>query len=668
MSYTGYEYEYSDEVLPPPKIDPATSKASASKSKASAATKHVAVELQEKPDAVAVAPPATRASAYQIDQCRKPVDVVFEDIRYSTINTYTKQPMNILNGVSGRIPAGSMVAVLGPSGAGKTTFLKVLGGRIIATSGRVSIGGKPISSSMKRDIGFVLQEDHLFSELTVRETLEFAALMRLPREMPQAEKIARVGALINAFHLSKCANTRVGGMSFAGFTPGISGGEKKRTSIANEFLFDPSLLMLDEPSSGLDSSTAHTIAAELKSLTATGRTVITTIHQPSSAIFAMFDLVLVLDAGRIAYFGPVTSVVAHFTAIGLTPPVHYNPADFMLDLTLTPEMRGDVVLADAYDARRLEVDPGFATLAKSAAAPAALPAAAAGGDVAERKFETSFMTQLWLLSKRAFKQQKGDTWSTINIVQYSVLTIVLSLIWWQTPVDAQSVNDRVGILFFLLLYFSFDPIFHTLMLFPSERPIFLKERASGLYRLSACYLAKSGCEIPISLTFPLCIMVVVYWTTGLAVAADKFFIYILILVLQVLTAQSVGLLASAAIPNIKRAMVTCGLTILTFTLLGGFYKNGKNIAIWLKWARYVSIITYANQALIQNEFRGVTLKCKGGSSEGSPYLHCPVTPQMIFDFYDITISMWGCIGIMVAIAVVLRFLAYLFLRYNRSQL
>eukprot|EP00030_Apusomonadida_sp_AF-17_P000891 a177202_111.p1 GENE.a177202_111~~a177202_111.p1 ORF type:complete len:678 (-),score=280.97 a177202_111:18-1865(-) len=610
------------------------------------------------------------AARFEIEPCPQPLDLTFKDLRYSTTG-FDGKPLEILKGISGRIPAGTMVAILGASGAGKSTFLKVLGGRLQATQGTIVLGNRVATPASKRKIGYVLQEDHLLSEQTVRETLEFAALMRLPREMPKAEKLARVERLLVSFGLLKCANTHIGGVSFAGFTPGISGGEKKRVSVANEFLFDPAMLMLDEPTSGLDSATAYTIISELKSLTASGRSVVTTIHQPSSSIFNMFDLVILLDAGRVCYLGPVQRVVDHFTRIGLTPPLHYNVADYMLDLSTSPTLRNRVDLPEAYAAAAVAVHPPMAEIdavIASAIADAPSGAAASGPAIEQRKFETTFLTQLALLTKRAFKQQRGDTWTKLNICQYSAITIVLSLIWWQIPRDAQSINDRVGLLFFLLLYFSFDPVFHSVTTIPSERSVFTKERQAGAYRLSAYFMSKGLADIPIALAFPLAIMVFVYFTTtaASAYAADKFFIYLLILLLQVLTAQSIGLLVSACIMNLKRAMVTVGLVILSMTLLGGFYRNGGAIPIWLNWIRWVSIITYGNQALIQNDFSNTLVPCKGGVPDGTPFSSCPVSLDDIRAFYAIKISLWGNIGIQALTAVAMRTLAFFALKFNKS--
>lgn len=598
-----------------------------------------------------------------IQKCMHPMELRFANVRLQVDGPAGKK--EILHGVSGRVQPGQFLAILGPSGAGKTSLLKVLGGRLRPSAGSVTYNDQAWSPAVRSSIGYVLQEDFLFSELTVRETLRFAALLRLPSSMTREQKLARVEALISAFKLSKCADTRIGGVTFAGYTPGISGGEKKRVSCAVEFLFDPSIIMLDEPTSGLDASTALAICVELGAMALSGRTVVTTIHQPSSVIFSLFDLVCLMENGSIAYFGPAGRIVAYFNSIGLPPPVHYNPADYVVEIASSPEYRNNMDLAGAFDQRKLQVCPELAVLAAEGSASAGAGALAEFDDQ-RPAYSTGFFAQLGLLTGRAFKQQRGDVFTKINFANYTTITIIMSAIWFQMRNDAQSVNSRVGLLFFLLLYLTFDPIFHVLLLISGEIAILKKERQSGMYRLSAYYIAKSLADVPVGLAFPLAIMTVTYWATGLSRTAGQFFVYLLTLVLQVLTAQSIGLLVSSAIVNLKKAMVTVGLVMLGMVLLGGFYASADAIPFWLDWARYCSVVKYSFEALLINEYRIGTVPCKHGKPDNSPFSSCPVTEADIRAFYGTNLSMWENIAVVASMAVGFRIIAFFFLKFNKT--
>lgn len=225
------------------------------------------------------------------------------------------------------------MAIIGASGAGKTTLLNFLSGREISQNlekqGEILVNGQ--SSQLVRNFSslsaYVQQDDILFQTMTVRECLEFAAKLKLPGTLPM--KIARVNKLIHDLKLTKCANTRIGGP----LVKGVSGGERKRTSIGVELITDPSLIFLDEPTTGLDSFTATNVMEILGDLARKdGRTVVSTIHQPNSDIFEMFDRLLLLARGKIIYFNEARLSVDYFASLGEACPDLSNPADFFMTM------------------------------------------------------------------------------------------------------------------------------------------------------------------------------------------------------------------------------------------------------------------------------------------------------------------------------------------------
>lgn len=240
-----------------------------------------------------------------------------------------QEERTILNGITGMVSPGEMMAILGPSGSGKSTLLSVLAGRLHGRhSGTVLVNGKEMTKSVTRRTGFVTQDDVLYPHLTVRETLVFCALLRLPRTVARAEKVRAAEAVMVELGLDKCADTVIGNA----FVRGVSGGERKRVSIGHEMLTRPSMLLLDEPTSGLDATAAYRLVAMLGGLARRGRTVAASVHQPSSRVFQLFDNVLLLSEGSCLYFGRAKDAVGYFESIGYAPKFLVNPADFMLDL------------------------------------------------------------------------------------------------------------------------------------------------------------------------------------------------------------------------------------------------------------------------------------------------------------------------------------------------
>nr|XP_009412322.1 PREDICTED: ABC transporter G family member 22-like isoform X2 [Musa acuminata subsp. malaccensis] len=261
-----------------------------------------------------------------------PIYIKFTEVRYKVIlkGVTTTTEKDILNGITGSASPGELLALMGPSGSGKTTLLSLLGGRIRGNlvEGTITYNDEPYTKSLKRRIGFVTQDDVLFAHLTVRETLTYAALLRLPNKMSRQQKEERAMDVIYELGLERCQDTMIGGS----FVRGVSGGERKRVSIGNEIIINPSLLLLDEPTSGLDSTTALRIMQVLRDIAEAGRTVLTTIHQPSSRLFHRFDKLILLGKGSLLYFGKASEALVYFSSIGCSPLIAMNPAEFLLDL------------------------------------------------------------------------------------------------------------------------------------------------------------------------------------------------------------------------------------------------------------------------------------------------------------------------------------------------
>ncbi|KAF2888856.1 hypothetical protein ILUMI_17317, partial [Ignelater luminosus] len=222
---------------------------------------------------------------------------------------------------------------MGSSGAGKTTFLNTLtsrsSSRLLVTGVRCANGVPVNLNSLSSKMAYVQQEDLFIGTLTVKEHLIFQALVRMDSHIPYKQRIERVEEVMAELRLNGCENTLIG---VRGRLKGISGGEMKRLSFASEVLTNPPLMFCDEPTSGLDSTMALNVVQILKRLAHTGKTIICTIHQPSSEVFALFDKLLLMAEGRVAFLGSTEEASNFFTSLDAPCPHNYNPADYYIQL------------------------------------------------------------------------------------------------------------------------------------------------------------------------------------------------------------------------------------------------------------------------------------------------------------------------------------------------
>lgn len=250
----------------------------------------------------------------------------------------------ILDDISADMPSGSLTAIIGGSGSGKTSLLNSMSGRLamgsrLATSGRTLFNGSEDVSQIKS--AYVIQQDILLPTLTVRETLMYAAQLRLPSSVTQAERKRLVEEVILELSLKEAADTRIGNHAHKG----CSGGEKRRTSIGVQLLSNPSLLWLDEPTTGLDSTSAFQVIKTLQTLARKGRTIIVTIHQPRSEIWDLFDNVILLSRGKPAYAGSAKECLPYFAKLGHEMPPFTNPAEYLIDVVSIDNRSAEAELA-----------------------------------------------------------------------------------------------------------------------------------------------------------------------------------------------------------------------------------------------------------------------------------------------------------------------------------
>ncbi|KAJ4982004.1 hypothetical protein NE237_032841 [Protea cynaroides] len=541
-----------------------------------------------------------------IKKANRPVTLKFEDVVYkiktqkgvfeSTGKKSKTEEKMILKGITGVVSPGEMLAMLGPSGSGKTTLLTALGGQLNGhIGGTISYNGEPFSSPMKRNTGFVTQDDVLYPHLTVTETLVFTALLRLPNSLTKEEKVMHAEEVITQLGLTRCKNSIIGGP----FMRGISGGERKRVSIGQEMLINPSLLFLDEPTSGLDSTTAQRIVSTLWELAEGGRTVVMTIHQPSSRLFYMFHKVLLLSDGNPLYFGKGAGAMDYFSSIGYTPSVAMNPSDFLLDLA-------NGVSSDENEEDRVAVKQALISAYKSNLADKLksevnemsnhLP-----DGTSHKQFGrwcTTWGQQFSVLLQRGLKERKHESFSGLKIGQVLVVGFLSGLLWWQSSAHLQ---DQIGLLFFYSGFWGFFPLFQAIFTFPQERLMITKERSSGMYRLSAYFMARSVGDLPMELVLPTIFVIITYWMGGLKPSAGNFLETLFVLLLSVMVSQGMGLALGAMVMNLKSATTLGSVIMLSFLLASGFYV--QHVPAFIAWIKYISISHYTYKLLLESQFK-----------------------------------------------------------------
>ncbi|NXY83787.1 ABCG2 protein, partial [Alcedo cyanopectus] len=335
----------------------------------------------------------------------------------------------VLRDVNGIMRPG-LNAILGPTGSGKSSLLDILAARKDphGLSGDILVDGAPQPANFKCTSGYVVQDDVVMGTLTVRENLKFSAALRLPKSVKEQEKNERVNQIIKDLGLSKVADSKVGTQ----FTRGVSGGERKRTNIGMELIMDPAILFLDEPTTGLDASTANAVLLLLKRMAKQGRTIIFSIHQPRYSIFRLFDNLTLLAAGRVVYHGPAQQAIDYFQSFGYQCEPHNNPADFFLDIingdsTAVAMSKSDGTNTAAsteeyttYDKTLAEkLAEKYSSSAYYQETKAALENISLGNQYKTKAvfrqitYANSFLHQLKWVSKRTFKNMVGNPQASI---------------------------------------------------------------------------------------------------------------------------------------------------------------------------------------------------------------------------------------------------------------
>lgn len=658
---------------------------------------------------------------------RPPVDIAFSDLKYTVAEGRKKRQKTILKSVSGRLRSGELTAIMGPSGAGKSTLLNILTGyKTSGMEGSITINGFERNLSHFRKLScYIMQDNQLHGNLTVEEAMKVATSLKLSSDLSMKHKEEVIQEILETLGLQDHKKT---------LTSNLSGGQKKRLSIALELVNNPPIMFFDEPTSGLDSSSCFQCISLLKSLSCGGRTIICTIHQPSARLFEMFDHLYTLAEGQCVYQGSIQQLVPFLGTLGLVCPSYHNPASFLIEVSCgeygdnvkklvnaigngkydvqngksfpnqdvnaeqlnnqtvndTPK-NGDIVKYSNDKAKETDVSiliespENGATKKENEAneklnkkekkefekqqkkeqkekdkeskANQSLLKTQSG---VKRRYATSEFTQMWIVLKRALLFSRRDwTLMYLRLFAHILVGFLIGALYYDIGNDGAKVLSNLGFLFFNMLFLMYTSMTITILSFPLEMPVLVKEHFNRWYSLRAYYLAITISDIPFQAIFCVMYASIVYWLTSQPMEMFRFGMFISACLLISFVAQSVGLVVGAAM-NVQNGVFLAPVMSVPFLLFSGFFVSFDAIPVYLRWITYLSYIRYGFEgtAIATYGYNRTKLECF------QQYCHFrnPNTTLRELDMVDSKFEL--DIIALIIIFLVLRIAAFIFLRWK----
>ncbi|KAG8839536.1 hypothetical protein FRC18_010315 [Serendipita sp. 400] len=549
----------------------------------------------------------------------------------------------IIRNVDVKCGSGEVLAIIGGSGSGKSTLLSAIVGRLAnlpVRSGELSFAPTSLTTGnfktlnarqMKEKIGFVPQNDYLLPNLTVRETLDYAASLRLPASIDKPTKLRIVDQVLGELSLTDAADTVVGG--FGGLRKGISGGERRRLSIACILVSLPSVIILDEPTSGLDAFTAYQLLLTLSELAKRNRTVILSLHQPRSDAFNLFTRLLVLSKGSVVYSGLTKKCLPWFSRLGLDPEQGVNPLDFLIDIS-SMEV-GDESKRDASKSRveRLvnawrDDGEGYSTeknirwsrriskdIQKGPSEQAThnttlkLLFMAQEGDPSLRR--PGIISQTSTLTSRSNKNTLRNYGQTLGYsFQAIVIGVMLGVSYYrlgESPTDIQSLKTLC--FQYMAAYFYLTNVY-SIYRYCNELVVFDRERQDHLYKVLPWLISEVLSNLSINVFFPSLFAVIVYFMIGLRTSplAQSLFILIAECILVQLGSIGFSLVSASMVREFASAsLMANGISIFFFLSAG--YSILKP-PVYVNWIKYISVYWYGFRITAISQFKGRVFACE----------------------------------------------------------
>ncbi|XP_014897698.1 ATP-binding cassette sub-family G member 5 isoform X2 [Poecilia latipinna] len=525
----------------------------------------------------------------------------------------------ILNDVSFHVDSGQIMGILGNSGSGKTTLLDAIAGRIGSSGtllGEVFINGRKLKREEYQDcFSYVLQSDNLLSYLTVEETLTYTAQLALQKHSVEAIK-KKVLAVMAELSLSHVAHSVIGGRIF----PGISGGERRRVSIASQLLQDPRVILLDEPTTGLDSMTANQIVVLLAELARRNRIVIVTIHQPRSELFRVFSRIAIMSRGELVFCGQPEEMVDFFSQCGYECPEYCNPFDIYVDFT-SVDTRSSEREAATFS-RMHEITSSYQ---RSAIYQNMLDKMEQSLQISDKpaipfknKESPNCVAKLGVLVRRTVRNLSRDRIGVIMRLSQNLIYgffVAFFVIHLAMDVTKGAVQDRIGMIYQCVAASPYTGMLNAVSLFPALRAISDQESQDGLYSKWQMFLAYIVHILPFSVLSVVIFSSFIYWTVGMHPDTWRFMCFTAVVLVPHITGEllTVVLLGVVQDPN----MVNTGMALLNIAgiLVGsGFLRSTEQMPMVFQWLSYLTFQKYSCELLVVTEFLNLEFNCNGTKS------------------------------------------------------
>ncbi|KAL7931562.1 ABC-2 type transporter domain-containing protein [Trichoderma chlorosporum] len=564
-----------------------------------------------------------------------------------------KEPKHILHSFNGLVKSGELLVVLGRPGSGCSTLLKSICGELhglnVGEKSNISYNGIPQKQMKKEFKGEAIynqEVDRHFPHLTVGQTLEFAASVRTPshraHDMPRAEYCRYIAKVVMAvFGLTHTYNTKVGD----DFIRGVSGGERKRVSIAEMVLAGSPFSAWDNSTRGLDSATAFKFVKSLRTAADLGNVAnAVAIYQASQAIYDLFDKATVLYDGRQIFFGPASKAKAYFERQGWYCPPRQTTGDFLTSVTnpverqarqgmemkvpRTPEdferlwLQSPEFNALQKDLDRYEEEFGGERQGESLAHFRQQKNLRQAKRMRPKSpYIISIPMQIKFNTKRAYQRIWNNISATMaSTVVQIVMALIIGSIFFDTPNNTSGFYAKGSVLFVAILLNALTAISEINNLY-SQRPIVEKHASYAFYHPATEAAAGIAADIPIKFVTASVFNIILYFMSGLRRTASQFFIYYLIGYVSIFVMSAIFRTMAAITRTVSQAMSLAGILVLALVIYTGFTITVPEMHPWFSWIRWINPIYYAFEILVANEFHGQDFPC------GSPFVP-PYSPTV----------------------------------------
>ncbi|KAJ0078967.1 hypothetical protein Patl1_23928 [Pistacia atlantica] len=544
----------------------------------------------------------------------EPLTITFQDVQYY-IDTpaamkkrgFSQKKLQLLRDITGTFTPGVLTALMGVSGAGKTTLLDVLAGRKTSgyIEGEIKLNGYPkVQETFARISGYCEQTDVHSPQITVEESLLFSAWLRLDPQIDAKTKREFVNEVLETIELDGIKDSLVGMPDVSG----LSTEQRKRLTIAVELVANPSIIFMDEPTTGLDARAAAIVMRAVKNVADTGRTINCTIHQPSTHIFEAFDaLILLKSGGRLIYCGPLgqhsCKVIEYFESIPGVPKIrdNYNPATWMLEVTsVSAEVTLGVDFAQIYRDSALYVSNKELVKQLSTPPPGSR----------DLHFPTSFAQNGWgqfksCLWKQNLSYWRSPTYNLIRLLHTFSASLIFGAVYWNQGQELNSQQNLFNILGSMcgtVIFFGISNCISVLPYVATERTVMYRERFAGMYSPWAYALAQVIIEIPYVCIQTIMFVIITYSMIGYHVSVYKIFWYFYAMLCTLMYYTYLGMMLTSLTPNYMVATMLAAASFSLLNLFSGFFVPQPHIPRWWVWFYYLMPTSWTINLMLTSQY------------------------------------------------------------------